>query len=137
MTQGWDILIEWKDGTSSWLPMRDLKDVKANKLVSEPAFAWWVQTVLRRRDWIINKVASRYWKITHDKHGVKLPKSVKEALAIDDETGTQLWRLVIEKEMKNVMTTFEFNDEDKIPIGCKHITCHMVFDIKSNLTRKA
>jgi hypothetical protein len=39
--------------------------------------------------------------------------------------------------MKNVMAAFEFNDEDKIPIGYKHITCHMVFDIKSNLTRKA
>jgi hypothetical protein len=39
--------------------------------------------------------------------------------------------------MKNVMAAFEFNDEDKIPIGYKHITCHMVFNIKSNLMRKA
>jgi hypothetical protein len=47
--------------------MKDLKEsnplelaeyAKASKLVSEPAFAWWVQTVLRRRDQIINKVAS-------------------------------------------------------------------------------
>jgi hypothetical protein len=125
--------------------MKDLKEsnplelaeyAKANKLVSEPAFAWWVQTVLRRRDRIINKVASRYWKKSH-KYGVELPKSVKEALAIDDKTGTQFWRLAIEKEMKNVMAAFEFNDEDKIPIGYKHITCHMVFDIKSDLMRKA
>jgi hypothetical protein len=144
-TRGWEILVEWKDGTSSWLPMKDIKEsnplelaeyAKANKIVSEPAFAWWVQTVLRRRDRIINKVASRYWKKTH-KYGVELPHSVKEALAIDDRTGTQFWRLAIEKEMKNVMAAFEFNDEDKIPIGYKHITCHMVFDIKSDLTRKA
>jgi hypothetical protein len=104
--------------------------------VSEPAFAWWVQTVLRRRDWIIDKVVSRYWKKTH-KYGVKLPKSVKEALAINDKTGTQFWRLAIKKEMKNVMAAFDFNNEDKIPIRYKHITCHMVFDIKSNLMRKA
>jgi hypothetical protein len=150
--------------------MKDLKEsnplklaeyAKANKLVSEPAFAWWVQMVLRwqdqiinkvasrywkktwwvqmvlrRQDQIINKVASRYWKKTH-KYGVELPKSVKEALAINDKTGTQFWRLAIEKEMNDVMAAFEFNDEDRISIGYKHITCHMVFDIKSNLMRKA
>jgi hypothetical protein len=80
---------------------------------------------LRCRDQIINKVAFRYWKKTH-KTGVELPKSVKEALAINDKAGTQFWRLAIKKEMKNVMAAFEFNDEDKIPIGYKHITCHTV-----------
>jgi hypothetical protein len=64
--------------------MKDLKEsnplklaeyAKANKLVSEPAFAWWVQMVLRRRDRIINKVVSRYRKKTQ-KYGVELPKSV-------------------------------------------------------------
>jgi hypothetical protein len=39
--------------------------------------------------------------------------------------------------MTNVMPAFEFNDNDKIPVGYKHITCHIIFDIKSNLTRKA
>jgi hypothetical protein len=66
-TRGWDVLVEWKDGTSSWLPVKDLKDsnpvelaeyAKANKLMEEPAFAWWAQKVLRRCDRIINKVAS-------------------------------------------------------------------------------
>jgi hypothetical protein len=47
-TRGWEILVEWKDGTSSWQPMKDLKEsnllelaeyAKANKFVSEPAFA--------------------------------------------------------------------------------------------------
>jgi hypothetical protein len=54
-TRGWDINVEWKDGTSSWIPLKDLKDsnpvklaeyAKANHLASEPAFAWWVQKVL-------------------------------------------------------------------------------------------
>ena len=104
--------------------------------MEEPAFAWWAQKVLRRHDRIINKVASRYWKKTH-KYGIEFPKSVKEALAIDEKTSTNFWRLAIEKEMKNVMPAFEFNDDDKIPVGYKHITCHIVFDIKSDLMRKA
>jgi hypothetical protein len=45
---------------------------------------------------IINKVAYCYWKKTH-KYGVELLKSVKEAIAIDDRTGTQFWRPAIKK----------------------------------------
>ena len=50
----------------------------ANKISEEPAFAWWVCDVLRRRDRIIKKVKSRYWSRTH-KFGIELPKSVGEA----------------------------------------------------------
>ena len=62
---------------------------------------------------------------------------IKEALQIDKETGTDYWRKAIQKEMKNVMVTFEFDDSDKIPVGFQKISCHMVFDVKIDLTRKA
>jgi hypothetical protein len=39
--------------------------------------------------------------------------------------------------MKNVAPAFEFRDDDKIPICFKLIECHMIFNIKSDLTRKA
>ena len=39
--------------------------------------------------------------------------------------------------MKNVRVAFEFNDGDKIPIGHEEINCHMIFDIKMSLDRKA
>jgi hypothetical protein len=52
-------------------------------------------------------VKSRYWKRTH-KYGVELPKSVKQALAIDRNTGTSFWKDAIKKEMKNVLPAFEF-----------------------------
>jgi hypothetical protein len=40
--------------------------------------------------------------------------------------------------MKNVSKAFKFNDNDAVPIGYKHITCHMIFDIKMvGLVRKA
>jgi hypothetical protein len=40
--------------------------------------------------------------------------------------------------MKNVIPAFRFNDDDSIPVGYKHITCHMIFDVKMiGLIRKA
>ena len=73
---------------------------------------------------------------TH-KFGIKVPKSVNEALRMDEETGTTFWRDSIAKEMKNVMTAFEFRNKDKMPIGHKKIDCNMIFDIKMDLTRKS
>jgi hypothetical protein len=32
--------------------------------------------------------------------------------------------------MKNISQAFKFNEDDTVPIGYKHITCHMIFDIK-------
>ena len=92
---------------------------------------------MQKRSRIINKVKSKYWKQTH-KYGIRLPHSVEEALRIDEETGTDFWRMAIEKEMKNVMPGFEFHDDDKMPVDYKKIQCHMVFDVKiGDLTRKA
>ena len=67
-----------------------------------------------------------------------MPKTVAKALEIDRRMGTTLWRDAIEKEMKNVSKAFKFNDDDSVPIGYKHIICHMVFEIKMvGLVRKA
>jgi hypothetical protein len=63
--------------------------------------------ILRKRERIIQKVRTWYWKCTH-KYGVELPKSVKQALAIDRNMGTSFWKDAIEKEMKNVLPAFEF-----------------------------
>jgi hypothetical protein len=145
-TKGWKLLVTWKDGTTSWEPLADLKESNpvevaeyavANKISEEPAFAWWIKDVLRRRDRIISKVKSRHWKRTH-KFGIRVPKTVKEALEIDAETGTNLWKLAIEKEMKNVMPAFKFlEDDERVPIGYQQINCHMVFDVKMDFDRKA
>jgi hypothetical protein len=145
-TKGWKLMVRWKDGTSSWEPLRNLKESNpvevaeyavANKISEEPAFAWWVKSVLRKRDRILAKVKSRYWSRTH-KFGIQMPKTVAEALGIDKETGTDFWKKAIEKEMKNVIVAFEFKEDDVVPIGYKHIDCHWVFDVKiGDLTRKA
>jgi hypothetical protein len=55
-TNGWQLLVSWKDGTTDWLPLKELKASNpielaeyavANKIVEEPAFAWWVKHVLK------------------------------------------------------------------------------------------
>ena len=50
---------------------------------------------------------------------------------------TDFWRKAIKKEMKNVMPAFQFTEDGKILIRYKHIDCHMIFDIKMDLTQKA
>jgi hypothetical protein len=64
------LLVEWKDGSTDWLPLKDLKEsylvqvpeyAVANKIAEQPAFAWWVPYILRKRERIILKVRTRYW----------------------------------------------------------------------------
>jgi hypothetical protein len=96
-TKGRALLLQWKDGSTTWFPLKDLKESNpievaeyavANKLLHEPAFAWWVPDVLQKRDCIISAVKTRYLKRTH-KFGICMPKLVKQALEIDQHTQTQ------------------------------------------------
>jgi hypothetical protein len=146
-TKGWKFQVMWRDGTSSLVPLREMKDsfpvqtaeyAVAHKLSQEPAFKWWVNQVLRKHQCIVEKLKKKkYWRRTH-KYGIELPKSVPEALEIDVRTGTTFWRDAIEKEMKNILPAFKFNEDDSVPIGYKKITCHMIFDVKMvGLVRKA
>ena len=145
-TKGWQLLVNWKDGSSSWEPLKDLKESNPievaqyavmNQISDEPAFAWWVEEVLKIKDRILAKVKTRYWKKIH-KFGLELPKTVERALEIDRETETTFWRDAIEKEMKNAVIAFDVKDKDEsAPIGIKQIKVHMVLDVKPDFTRKA
>ena len=107
----------------------------------EPAFNWWVPHVLKKRDRIISAVArrsARYLKRTH-KFGIELPKTVKEALALDRKNGNTLWADGIAKEMNEVHKAFDIlPDGATAPVGYQKIPCHMVFDVKmEDFKRKA
>ena len=56
-TQGWKICVEWKDGTTTWERLADLKESNplelaeyavAQSIDHEPAFAWWVLYTLKK-----------------------------------------------------------------------------------------
>ena len=108
----------------------------ANKLDKEPAFAWWVRTAIKQRNTIISKMARRVRK--RMKFGIDIPATYEEAVALDKKNGNTLWQDATRKEMNNVEIAFKFLDDGtKVPIGFKKITCHLIFDVKFDLTRKA
>jgi Reverse transcriptase (RNA-dependent DNA polymerase) len=149
------LCVQWKDGTTTWVSLAELKDSNplelaeyavVNGIQDKPAFNWWVKDVMRARTSIISKVKSRYWKTTH-KYGVRLPHSVEEALQIDRNTGTTLWQEAILKERTRVCVAWMARDnvtpdevrrgKVKDMIGYQEITCHIIFDVKPDFTRKA
>jgi hypothetical protein len=148
-TKGWEILVQWKDGSTSWEALKDIKEsypvqmaeyAVQRRISQEPAFAWWVPHVLKKKDRIIAKVKSKYWQRTH-KFGIRIPKSVEEARRLDRENGNTLWWDAICQEMKNVRIAFEeyYGDTAELPPGYQRINCHMIFDVKmgENFRRKA
>ena len=147
-SKGWEILLQWKDGSTTWEAMKDVHAAYPVQLAEyaiqrdiakTPAFAWWIPHVIKKRDRIISKTKSKYWTRTH-KFGIRLPHSVKEALAIDKENGDTMWWDAICKEMKNVRVAFEEYDGDiNDLVGYKKLDMHMIFDIKmgENFRRKA
>ena len=148
-TIGWELLVQWKDGSTNWITLKDLKEsypvqvseyAVAARISMEPAFAWWVPKVLKKRNRIISKLKSKYWLRTH-KFGIQIPKSVEEAKELDRKNGNTLWWDAICKEMRNVRPGFQAweKSESEIPIGYQQIRCHIVFDVKmgENFRRKA
>ena len=92
--------VEWKYGTKTWVPLKDMKDsypvqvaeyYEANKLMSDLYFAWWAPFTLKKREQIIVTVKSCLRKKTH-KYGVLVPNTVKEAYMLDKESGNTLWQ---------------------------------------------
>jgi hypothetical protein len=73
---------------------------------------------------------------------------VEEALRIDEETGTTFWFDAIKKELTKINIAFKFCEHLTLEqirhgnargdfVGFQEIKCHMVFDVKMDLTRKA
>ena len=145
-TQGWDFLVSWKDGTESWVKLSELKEsypvevaefVKARGLQQEPAFAWWVNHTIRRRNAILSAVKARMKKKTH-KYGIEIPRDVAHARELDEQNGNTFWIDALEKEMYNVGVAFEIlEDGARAPKGWNHVTGHIVWDLKMDFTRKA
>jgi Reverse transcriptase (RNA-dependent DNA polymerase) len=117
-------------------------------LRSLPLIKWWVPHIIHRRNRIVSKVKSRYWKTKH-KFGIRLPKSVKEALEIDRTTIMDFWRRkVINKEMAKVKVAWVTHDgctQQQVREGnvsadlfrFQEIRFHIVFNVKMDFTWKA
>ena len=145
-TRGWKLLVSWKNGTEEWIPLSTMKTSNpievaefaiANSIDKEPAFCFWIPYTLRKRDRIIAGVNARVQRVTH-KYGVELPRSIKEALALDVRNGNNFWGDAINKEMLNLKVAFDIlGDEQNVPPGYSKTSGHIIFDVRMTLERKA
>ena len=142
-TAGWDLEVEWKDGTSSWLPLSTLKkdnpiDVAQyavdNRIDEEPAFDWWAREVLKRSKRLIGK-AQKMFQRTGYKYGIEVSQNIKHALELDAKNGNDFWRRAIAKERAKVLVALKFlKPGERAPVGFQKITGNWVFDVKMDLT---
>ena len=160
-TKGYKFLVLLKNGSTDWIPLKDKYSsnpletdefVVVCQLQDEPAFAWWVDNILKTRNCIINKIKFRYWKQEY-KFSILLPKNVDNKFGIDIMNDNNFWRMAIEKELETVCVAYKSHkhnkkdisleqirsDRQKHLIGYKETTCHFVSDVKldESFTRKA
>jgi hypothetical protein len=114
-TKGWPLCVEWKDGTTSWERLADLKEsnpvevaeyAATKNLLNTPAFVCWAPHVLQKCTRIIAAVTKRYHKRTH-KFGIEVPKSWDDCVKLDKENDNTLWQDAVRMEMKNVRIAFK------------------------------
>jgi hypothetical protein len=148
-TKGWELSVRWKDGSSTWISLKDLKDTYPveladyainNKIQDELDFAWWVPYVLKKRTAIISKLRSKFWQKTHT-YVVRIPRTISEGKDIDQANGDTRWTDAIQLEIKNCQIAFEvYNGNIEELVDYQKISGHLVFDVLKlgeNFRRKA
>ena len=69
-TKGVEVLVQWKDGSTTWVNLNYTKNSYSihiakyavqHRITGNPEFAWWIRYVLEKRNHIIGKMKSKYW----------------------------------------------------------------------------
>jgi hypothetical protein len=149
-TKGWKLCAQLADGSTEWFDLKQAKDgypiqaaeyAIANKLVSEPAFAWWVPYTIKKRDRILKAVKRRAFKRRkNEKFGLEVPgpNDISRAFEIDSENGNKYWSEAMKKEVNTVRPALQIlHNNERPPPGYQRIDLMTVFDVKMDLTRKA
>jgi len=144
----WEIYVRWRGVSTDWITLKYFKDsypiklaeyAVINKINDEPAFAWWVPYVFKKRHSIISKLKSKYWQRSH-KYSICIPRTVEESKKLDLENDNTLWIDSIILEMSNNRIGFEEHQgEISQLVRLKEITSHLVFDVNlgDNFRQKA
>jgi hypothetical protein len=135
-TQGWKFLVEWSNGLRQWIDLKLLKEsnpvhvaeyATSRNIAKEPAFAWLVPYVLRKRDAIVKAVNSCVCRTSH-KYGIELPTSVKHTIDQD----------ALKKEMGSICIAFEIlGPNKKATPGWHKALGHINFDVNMDFTRNS
>jgi hypothetical protein len=111
----WHLCVEWKDGTTSWEHLADLKESNpvevaeyafSKSCLDAPDFVWWAPHVLKKRSISISALTKHYHKRTH-KFGIEVPKSWDDCVRLDKDNDNTIWQDSVRKEMKNVRIAFK------------------------------
>ena len=98
-TKGWHLCIQWKDRTTSWERLADVKEsnpievaeyAMAQGIDHKPAFTWWVPYTLKEEKphdcGCIHVISQDNSQIL-----LQVPKNIAECEAIDKENRNTLW----------------------------------------------
>jgi hypothetical protein len=130
-TNGWYFCVEWKDGTTSWERMADLKESNpvevaentvAKSFLDAPDFVWWDPHVLKKRSMSIAAVTKSYHNHTHN-FGIEVTKIWDDCVRLDKENENRISFKIMNGE-KLVLPTYQ------------EIRCHMIFDVKMEYFRR-
>ena len=87
-TAGWQLCVAWKDGSTSWERLSNIKDsypVEAGEYAvsqgidHELAFAWWVPYVLGKHNRLIAAIKNKWYHKQMHQFGHEVPKTVADA----------------------------------------------------------
>jgi hypothetical protein len=146
----YNVLVHWEDGSKTWEPLNMIakddgftvaKYAAENDLIDTPGWKFlrrYTRNIRLIRRMLIhgaNKRAIRF------KFGVQIPRTAKEAFALDKENGNTFWEDAMKMEISQLnefetLTILGPAPMD-LPPGYKLIRAHMVFDVKQSGKQKA
>ena len=146
-----EVKVLWDTGEETWELLNTMKAddpitiaqyAKEKNLQDQPYWKW-TKRYLKNPKKFIRYCRQVHLAKTRNTHvypfGVRIPKNIKEALALDKINGNNLWKEAIKKEML-IMEDFqvfrEVTQEDNLK-DCQFVPCHFVFDCKFDGRRKA
>ncbi len=145
--QGYELEVLWGDGTRTFEPLKNLKTddpvtvamyVTSSMPPSEEKLRRWAMKVLKTKQSAMRRTKTLGGHKT--KFGIAVPRTVQEAFALDRRNNNDLWAKAIQKELEAWMErdVFKFYPtRQEIPKGHQFGRLHFVFDVKSDLRRKA
>ena len=131
----YNVLVQWEDGTKTWEPLNIIaKDdpvtlaqyAKDHDLLDKPGWKF-LRKIARREKLfkrMVNQARLKSKKAVRYKFGVRVPRTVKEAIEIDIENGNTFWQDAISLELAQLFDYLTFHSigkGTKIPEGYQYI----------------
>ena len=144
-TGGWEVLIQWADGQTSWEPISMIfaddpvtlaMHAQKNDLLEERGWKRCKRYTSRQKviGRMINQTRLKNFRNRpRYKYGFQVPRNHAEAVLIDERNGNTKWqdseKLEID-QLKEYKTFRDLGLGGKAPDGYKKIPCHMIYDVK-------